>query len=149
MKKMDSSRVHGELRDRVSPVSPILGRKYTVTHSDETGELFVTIGRQFADDKIGELRDEVLLVFENTETGTVLLGEVLVSDEEMNFAPERRNEIFLREMPKALQAVRIADARLYQAKPELDFITILIWFRSDDPKYNKLYDFGQMKEYRS
>ena len=70
MKKIDPSKVHAELRDRVSPISPILDRKYTVTHSDETADLFVTIGRHYADDKIGPTRDEVLLAYESTETGT-------------------------------------------------------------------------------
>lgn len=148
MKKIEPDRVYSELRDHISPISPVIGRKYTVTHSDETGELFVTIGRHYADDKIGPLRDEVLLAYENAETGMILLGEVLVEDEGITGSAEKRNEIFQMEMPIALQAIRIADQKLFQAKPELDEIPILIWFRSADPEYNKLYDFGTMKDFQ-
>lgn len=148
MEKIDPSKVHGELRDRVTPVSPIMGRKYTVTHSDETADLFITIGRHYADDKIEPLRDEVLLTYENTETGMILLGEVLIEDENITGQAKRRSEIFEREMPKALQAIRIADSKLFQTKLELDELPILIWFRSTDPEYNKLYDFGTMSDYR-
>lgn len=148
MKKVDVSKVHTEMRDRVTPVSPIMGRKYTVTHSDETAELFVTIGRHYADDKIGPTRDEVLLTYENTETGMVLMGEVLIDDEEVNGNSKIRNEIFQREMSLALQAIRYGDRKLFQTKLELDELPILIWFRSSNPEYNKLYDFGTMSLYR-
>ena len=131
MKKIDPSKVHAELRDRVSPISPILDRKYTVTHSDETADLFVTIGRHYADDKIGPTR-----------------GEVLIAGDEITGNAKMRSEIFEREMPIALQAIRYADWRLFQAKPDLDELPILIWFRSSEPEYNKLYDFGTMSEYR-
>ena len=41
--------------------SPIEGRKYTLTHSDDTGVLFLTIGNEYNCDAINEdLRDEVL-----------------------------------------------------------------------------------------
>ena len=148
MKKIDPSKVHAELRDRVSPISPILDRKYTVTHSDETADLFVTIGRHYANDKIGPTRDEVLLAYESTETGMMLLGEVLIAGDEITGNAKMRSEIFAREMPIALQAIRYADRRLFQTKPDLDELPIFIWFRSSEPEYNKLFDFGTMSEYR-
>lgn len=48
-----------EYRDGVTIAEPVIPRYYTLTHSDVTGELFLTIGKQYAWDKIKPLRDEV------------------------------------------------------------------------------------------
>ncbi|SET40972.1 staygreen family protein [[Clostridium] polysaccharolyticum] len=147
MEKINYEAVKTEFRDRISPISPIIGRKYTITHSDETAQYFITIGRHYADDKMNVMRDEVLLTYENTEAGMVLMGEVLIDGEGVIGNADGRNEIFLREIPKALQAICYGDSRLFQANPELAKLPILIWFKSDNPKLNKLYDFGTMEEY--
>lgn len=148
MKPFEPSRLHVEYRDHVSKTSPVWSRKYTMTHSDDTAELYVTIGQNYAKDKIGPLRDEVLLRFGRHEDQLKLLGSVLIDVEGTTSNAEKRNEIFLREMPTALQAIRYADASLYEQHPQLDEIPILIWFQSNNEKYNKLYDFGTMKDYR-
>lgn len=148
MKKIDPDKVNVEFRDRVMPLGPIHERKYTMTHSDETAELFVTIGTKYANDKMIDIRDEVLLAFEFSSAGLLLMGEVIVDGEGIPGNAERRNEIFAREMGTALQAIRYADADFYQANPALDHVPVYIWFRSDDPAYNKLYDYGTMSEYK-
>ena len=95
MKSIDPSRVEVEYRDNVSESMPILDRRYTVTHSDDTGVLYVTIGETFADDKIGPLRDEVLLSFYRQDDKLYIVGSVLVDSDNLDFDTERRNEIFL------------------------------------------------------
>ena len=148
MKKIDPSKVVIEMRDYVTPHEPVLNRKYTMTHSDETAELFVTIGKKYAEDKVEALRDEVRMEFEDTENGLILMGEVLIDGDGVIGKKEFRNNIFAREMDIALQAIRYADQKLFSCIRELDDIPVLIWFRSEDPEYNKLYDYGTMKEYR-
>ena len=148
MKKIDRGKVNVEFRDGVMPLGPICERKYTMTHSDETADLFVTIGNEYAMDKMNELRDEVLLTFEYTPRGIVLAGEVIVDGRGISGDAETRNGIFARELSTALQAIRYADDEFFKVNPALDDIPIYIWFRSDDPVYNKLYDYGTMSEYK-
>ncbi|MDO5521097.1 MAG: staygreen family protein [bacterium] len=148
MKRLDPAKIFTEFRDNVSPVGPIRGRKYTVTHSDDTAELFVTIGTQFAEDMIGALRDEVRLEYVwNNNNKLQLRGTALVDGENVSGNSKMRNEIFLREMPTALQAVRYGDRKLFERFRELDNIPIYIWMQSENEEFNKLYDFGTMKDY--
>ncbi|MBR3771373.1 MAG: hypothetical protein IKL07_03810 [Clostridium sp.] len=147
MEKIEPARVFTEMRDYITPFQPVMGRKYTMTHSDETGDLYVTIGMQYAEDKVEPMRDEVRMEFEDTENGLVLVGEVLIDGDGVEGKSEFRNEIFAREMGIALQAIRYADQELFSSNPELDQIPVLIWFRSADPAYNKLYEYGTMSEY--
>lgn len=149
MQPFNPYRVYMEFRDGVSTYRPLNGRKYTMTHSDDTAELFVTIGRTFAKDQIGPRRDEVLLGFEPWNDQFLLVGKVLISDETMTGNAEKRNEIFLREMPIALKAIRYADHKLFERFPRLDMVPILIQFQSLEDKYHRWYDFGKMRDYRT
>lgn len=148
MKKINPFKVVTEMHDYVTPLRPVRGRTYTMTHSDDTGDLYVDIGKRIIEERVGALRDEVRLVFEDTENGLILMGEVLIDGDGIEGKAQYRNEIFAREMPIALQAIRYADQKLFSNRPELDEIPILIWFRSADPNYNKLYDYGTMNEYK-
>jgi Staygreen protein len=49
-----------EFMDGTSATGPVIPRRYTLTHSDLTEDLFLTIGIQYAWDKINSMRDEVL-----------------------------------------------------------------------------------------
>ena len=71
MKILDPKRVFVQYRDNMQPNEPIIHRKYTITHSDTTGELFVFIGNEYAEDQVGELRDEVRLSWEKRNNNYV------------------------------------------------------------------------------
>ncbi|BBF43506.1 expressed protein [Lachnospiraceae bacterium KM106-2] len=148
MKRINPAKVKPEFRDNVGAINPVLGRKYTMTHSDETADLFVTIGKQFAKDKIIPIRDEVLLEFRMKGNELQLVGKVLVDGEGVEGDPKFRNDIFLQKLGISLQAIRYADRRLFERWSQLDDVPIYIWFQSENEKYNKLYDFGTMKKYR-
>ncbi|WP_246145484.1 staygreen family protein [Bacillus rubiinfantis] len=49
-----------EYRDGITTTGPVIPRCYTLTHSDVTGDLFLTLGIQYAWGKINRMRDEVL-----------------------------------------------------------------------------------------
>lgn len=149
MEKDVKDLIRPEKRDGVTQQYPILGRKYTMTHSDETAERFVTIGKQYAMDQISPTRDEVLMEIIPMENCLVFYGTVLVDSPNSNEknGAEFRNNIFLREMPVALQAIRYADNELFQYAPMLDEIPVHLWFQSEKDEYNKVYDFGTMKDY--
>ncbi|MBE5959860.1 MAG: hypothetical protein E7256_00500 [Lachnospiraceae bacterium] len=147
MKPLDTSKVNVEYRDFTNQYKPVLGRKYTMTHSDETAELFVTIGRRYAMDKVIPIRDEVLLEFRKKDGKLQLFGKVLVDGDGVPGDATMRNAIFLKKLSTSLQAIRYGDRALYENWCQLDDVPIHIWFQSKDPRYNKLYDFGTMKDY--
>ena len=43
-----------------TPSGPLVPRRYTLTHSDSNGELYLDIGSEYVCSKINPLRDEVL-----------------------------------------------------------------------------------------
>ena len=146
MSEFDSSRVHSEFRQGITTTSPIYNRAYTVTHSDETGELFITIGTEHAYDKVDELRDEVLLRIQQLDGKLMFYGTVLINEEGDQRNATMRNEIFLKEMPIAIEGMKAADRAMWEQNPMLLDLPVCIWFQSSDPEYNQFYDFGKLRE---
>jgi len=129
------------------PYEPIAARKYTITHSDITGELFIVISEEYAEDQINKIRDEVRLSWEMREGKPALIGSVLVDQKGIIENAKIRNTIFYNEMPVALEALRQADRFLFEEYPHLNDAPVLIHFISEYPEYNKIYDFGTIGSY--
>lgn len=139
-----------ELREPATPISPIENRKYTMTHSDDTGDLFVVIGTEYAEDKINATRDEVRLEWIYIKNTPVLYGTVLIDGE--GISPDNaqiRETIFKREMPLALQAIYSADQQFFNRYPQLRQAPVLIHFNSTQLNYDKLYDFDNIGKYET
>lgn len=150
MEKLNPNKVFVQYRDKINPYEPVEDRKYTITHSDITAELFVSIGESYAADQITQMRDEVTISWipsENDE-GWSLLGAVVVSGQGIEGDAAIRNKIFYNEMPTALQALRLADRFLFNQDPSLDNTPVIIYFISDDPEYDKVYNFGVIGDYK-
>jgi hypothetical protein len=60
------------------PDEPVVSRKYTITHSDTTAELFVFVSENYAEDQITRMRDEVSIAWNQNEKGLALIGSVTV-----------------------------------------------------------------------
>jgi hypothetical protein len=146
MERLDPKKLNVEFSSKVSTTQPILGRKYTLTHSDITGELFLTIGKKFAYDKITSMRDEVLAEWKMSKEGPFLYVYVYVGDFEAT-KTALRNEIFRRELPLALEAIIHGDAEFFIAHPSFDNAPIWLCFDSTDPNYNRFEDWGIVKNF--
>ena len=134
--------------DSMKPYEPVLGRKYTITHSDTTAELFVFVAENYAEDQITRMRDEVRVTWEQNEKGLALIGSVVVDGKDVLGNAYIRNNIFYNEMPTALQALRQADRFLFCNNPSLDSALVLIHFISSNPAYDKMYNFGAIGYYK-
>ncbi|MCA0173610.1 staygreen family protein [Bacillus sp. RAR_GA_16] len=135
-------------RDGLKEKNCILGRKYTLTHSDLTGELFLTIGKEYAIDRISFIRDEVLGSFRN-DCGLYYYVYVLVDDPTEEGREEIRNRIFREELPDALSAIRVGDSRFFQTYPQLDDVPIWIYFDSNKEQWEAYEYYGSFREYRN
>ncbi|MEG2017603.1 MAG: staygreen family protein [Clostridium sp.] len=80
MRELNPQKVFVQYRDKITPYGPIVGRKYTITHSDVTADLFVFVAENYAEDQITKMRDEVRINWEKNEKGFVLMGSVLVME---------------------------------------------------------------------
>lgn len=148
MRELNPHKVFVQYRDIMKPYEPVMGRKYTITHSDLTADLFVFIASNYADDQITELRDEVRVTWERYKKRLALIGTVTVDGNGVIGDAYTRDKIFYNEMPKALNALRLADRFLFDKEPSLDNAPVFIHFISDNPAYDKIYNFGAIGIYK-
>lgn len=147
LSKFSPDRLQVEYREGVTYTEPLIYRRYTLTHSDETGELFLTIGLMFADDKVTPLRDEVLGEWMMMREGYVYNVYVELGGQSDQTVLAKRNDIFRRELPLALEAIRYGDHRFFLAYPELNHCSIIVYFLSTNPKFNKVENWGTFSQY--
>ncbi|ADU29348.1 staygreen family protein [Evansella cellulosilytica] len=147
MSTFNPDKLFVEYREGVSPTGPVFPRRYTITHSDITGELFLTIGLGYAWDKTNSMRDEVL--GEWVRRGSAFYYCVYLYIDQGEFKKNevvRRNEIFRRELPLALSAIRYGDKSLFDTSPTLDRAPIIVHFMSIYPQFNSHEDWGTFRE---
>lgn len=147
MRNLNPQKVFVQYRDEMKPYEPVMNRKYTITHSDRTAELFVFVANNYAKDQITSMQDEVRVAWVHYQNQLILFGSVMVDDEYSEGNTYIRNNIFYREMPTALQALRQADRFLFENVPDSDNTPVLIHFISSNPSYNRIYDFGAIGTY--
>lgn len=126
----------------------IMPRCYTLTHSDFTGELLLTIGHQYAWNKIGPNSDEVLGEWSSNNNVNFLTVYVHIDEGEYTQKEAaKRNEIFRRELPLALTAIRYGDRFLFNTYPILNFAPIIITFMSTYPQFARVENWGTFQDY--
>ncbi|KGR77042.1 staygreen family protein [Ureibacillus sinduriensis] len=131
-----------------SPIDPLMGRKYTLTHSDGTGQLFLDIGIDFNYEAInGELRDEIIAQWQN-DWEYRLMGKVYVDNGEYTEeeAHKRYNQ-FKKHMNGALQGIVFGDRLFLSNYPLLLDAPIYILFESTYPQFREIYNYGTPQHY--
>jgi hypothetical protein len=131
----------------VTPTAPVVPRRYTLTHSDITGELFLNIGINYAYDKINSMRDEVLGHWVKLGGYYFFYVYLYVDGHLGPCVTAKRNSIFIKELPLALKAIRYGDKRFYSSYPELDNVPILVYFNSINPYFNRIENWGTFSNY--
>jgi hypothetical protein len=151
--KLQPAKLHVRLRPPVGAEGPVLPRRYTLTHSDATGDLFLTIGPDYDREQTSGwytrfMRDEVLAEWRQESGGPALHLFCHVSGGLVFGSAGMRYDIFRRELPLVLEALRYGDAALFRAQPELDTAPVWIHFSSGDPHYQKTERWGTPADYR-
>ena len=148
MKRLNPKKLFVQYRPGVTPAHPIISRRYTLTHSDVTGELFLMIGLQYAYDKINPTRDEVLTEWCRVDNKYVFCAYAYVGGPFSREEAKVRYGFFKKEMPLALEAMRYGDRSFFKAHPELDNVPIWIYFDSVYPYFNRLEYWGTFSDYK-
>jgi hypothetical protein len=127
-------------------------RWYTLTHSDLTGDLFLTIGAEYDRKQVARfytrlMRDEVLAELKIDSGRAALHVYVHVSGGIVFGFAGMRNSILHYHMPMALEAIRYGDREIFIRHPELDEAKVVVHFASHLKRYNREEDWGQIKQY--
>ena len=147
MKEFIKEKFHIEVNNLLLENTNIQNRFYTLTHSDETGELFLFIDTKYREDKFSKHRDEVISCWKEIDN-KYILEVYLCIDGEDNFGDiEKRDIIFREELPLALEAIVYGDRGIFLGNKSLIDSPIIVYFNSSDPKYNKIERWGKVSDY--
>jgi hypothetical protein len=128
-------------------------RRYTLTHSDMTGDLFLVIAREYDMKAIAGLytrlmRDEVLAELIDSGGSVELQVYCHVSGGIIIGTAKWRNSIFIAELPLVLEAIRYGDRAFFERFPDLDQVPVRVYFQSPNRKYHRVENWGVMADYR-
>ena len=132
-----------------TPSKPIIGRKYTLTHCDITGIMFLDIGTEYNYSAINEeLRDELLgrWAFYDDDNSYKLFFYAFVGGDNFSTALKRYN-IFKSHMNMAIQAIIYGDRYLFKEYPQLINTPIYVKFDSDFPLFNNYESYNYIRDY--
>ena len=153
MKRLNPEKLHVTNLQGTSSDKLVLPRCYTLTHSDRTGELFLSIGNEYNTKQISKIytrfmRDEVLAELSNDRDNLSLGIHCHVSGGFVLGTAKWRYNIFKSELPLVIEAIRYGDRALYERNPELDNAKVLIYFHSTNSKFDKVENWNTINNYR-
>ena len=153
MSRLRKEKLHVTFAAGTGPDGPLTPRTYTLTHSDLTGDLFLTVGsehnrEQFAGLYNRLMRDEVVAEWRRQDGGLELHVHCHVSGDSPTLGSARfRLAIFERELPLVLEAFRVGDWRLFHAHPEADQAPVLVHFHARQSRYDRIDHWGVPADY--
>jgi hypothetical protein len=152
MTQLNPSKLHVDFDESISKYDPVFPRAYTLTHSDRTGDLFLTIGAVHNYPQISGwytriMRDEVVAnwQFDNEPSFHVhchVSGGFLIG------SARWRDSIFRQHLPMVLQAIRFGDRFLFESHPDLDQSTVWVHFHAVQDRFNCTENWRFFSEYR-
>lgn len=143
MLNFEPEKLHLKIMDE-EPCYNLTPRKYTLTHSDETGELFLTVGKNY---EYSKAADQVLAEWV-AEDGKYSLNLYIEVDGGAGLTQTvGRDKMFREALPLVLKAIVYGDKEFLDSHKEVMNAPIIVNFRSSIPEYNKVEDWGAVKDY--
>ncbi len=153
MSRLTPAKLHVTWRAPATETAPLVGRRYTLTHSDATGDLFLSVGLDYDGARLRALytrfmRDEVLAEWLDGANGPELHVYCHVSGGIVFGGAAMRDAIFRRELPLVLEAFRYGERAFFAAHPHLDDAAIIVHFQSTQRAYNRIELWGTPADHR-
>jgi len=151
--RLNPAKLHVRWRKGVTLQGPVYPRRYTLTHSDATGDLFLSIGADYNQGQISGLytrlmRDEVLAEWVVGAAGPEMHVFCHVSGGLLFGSATMRDAIFRRELPLVLETFRYGDRALFVAEPDLEHAPVIVHLRSHVTRYSRVETWGTPADYR-
>ena len=150
MSQLNPQKLHVTFAKSLAAGELLLPRQYTLTHSDATGDLFLTIGREVDVEAISGwytrlMRDEVLGEWIN-EHGLALNIHLHVSGGLVFGAPSWRDSIFQEHLPLVLEAICYGDRHFIREHPACQNAPIKIYFHAKQEKLDRIEVWGPVHQ---
>lgn len=152
VKRLNIEKLHTTFTPGTFPDRLALPRRYTLTHSDSTGDLYLTISVEYNKKQCSGLytrlmRDEVFAEISETGTGYALNVYCHVSGGFVFGNAKFRYDIFQRELPLVLESLRYGDKVLFGNVTEVKNTPVIVYFKSSKSLYNKSENWGIISDY--
>jgi hypothetical protein len=152
MGRLNPDKLHVSYLEGTTPEKLILPRCYTLTHSDATGDLFLSIGDEYNTRQISGLytrlmRDEVLAELAGSGEQTEFKVYCHVSGGFVIGPARWRYDIFCSELPLVLEAIRYGDRTIFECNAKLDHVPVNIYFQSTSKRFNNGEQWGTMSKF--
>lgn len=153
MPHLKPEKMHVTYMPSVDEFTPKTPRYYTLTHSDSTGDIFLSIGQSYDTAKISKLytrfmRDEVLAELKIEDNEISLNLHYHICGGFIFGWAKLRYKIFCRFISYNVEAIRFGDKALFDQNPEFDKAKIIIHFHASKEKYDKIEQRGILEEYK-
>jgi hypothetical protein len=150
---LNPNKLNVEFLAGVTPDGPISPRRYTLTHSDMTGDLFLTVGLDYNRSQISGwytrfMRDEVLAEWVKEQETPALHVHCHVSGGLVLGTARWRDGIFRYHLPMVLEAFRFGDQRLFEEQPALDQSPVRVHFNATRRRYHRVEQWGTLGDYQ-
>jgi len=151
MSTLNPDKLHVEFKGAIDTQNLSTPRRYTLTHSDSTGDLFLTISPEYDKNQISGfytrlMRDEVLAEWCRIDNIFELHIYLHVSGGFCFGWAGMRDRIFRHHLSLVLEALKWGDKKIYENMLELEDSPIIIHFKSNKAKYCKDEIYGTIKE---
>jgi hypothetical protein len=152
MDHLNPDKLHVDFIDGANPNGPITPRTYTLTHSDMTGDLFLTISQRFKFSQVSgfytrRMRDEVLAKWDVNEQKSLHV-HCHVSGGLVFGLSKWRDEIFRYHLPMVSEAFWYGDRTLMSLYPEFAGGQVIVHFHAREKKFNKDEAWGVLDDYK-
>ena len=153
MSRLYPSKLHITFKDLLENKPFTLPRKYTLTHSDRTGELFLTIAEDYDFEQISHwytrfMRDEVFAEWIKNNGDFELHIYTHISGGFIFGWAGMRDKIIRSHLKLVFQTIRYGDRELFSKNPKMDEAFIIVHFKSKRKKFNKIEKFKKLKDYK-
>jgi hypothetical protein len=152
MNQLNPSKLHVKFIGGARSDGPLTPRAYTLTHSDSTGDLFLSIGQHYNLPQISGfytrlMRDEVLAEWKADEQLTLhvhchVSGGLVVGPSKW------RDSIFRYHLPMVLEAFWYGDRKLIDINPQIAKANVIVHFHAREKRLNKSEDWGVFNDYK-
>jgi hypothetical protein len=152
MSFFNPGKLHVKFMGIAGPDQPAHPRKYTLTHSDRTGDLFLSIGTEYDQAAISGwytclMRDEVLAEYLIKEGQPELWVYCHVSGGLVLGPAGWRYGIFRHHLLGVLQAFRHGDDHFFKTHTAYSRAPVYVKFNSTKPRYSVVELWGKIKDY--
>jgi hypothetical protein len=152
VRRLNPEKLHVKYNNEIPSDDFNIPRCYTLTHSDATGDLFLTVSKEYDHEAMSGfytrfMRDEVLGEWIEGDSGPELHLYCHVSGGLIFGTARFRYNIFRRELPLVLEAICYGEQALFSAQPSLKSAPLFVHFHAKQKRYNHVESWGKPEDY--